>query len=288
MKAFFLLCAFALCCCLHAEEDVSKLRCIPPPQCGVVSTENTPVNTRLSERSELAPELNQDLQAEEMDAESLPSIQTSQELQEVEVEVEVEEDVFAEQPQITLEEMAQQSTFTKALCPSSLNTYQHYFFGPAVYKVTRCLCEALENGSYVVLGNGSVWKMAESDFWKIAGWATTDRIQLTRNNHLPSRYPYILRNLENGERIRAIVRVGPQYSSPLYCSCAGFCTFSGDVWCSNGTMWWVAHEDSSILATWNPEDVIMVGINENSMRRQCPYILFNLTNSSCCRAAWTR
>lgn len=284
MRAFFLLCAFLICCYLNADERTSSTCGIPTIQREAALTDNAPVNTRLSEYSELTSVLNQEVEADENDAEALPTLEKDQSPQVAQEEL---DELFVQKDPITFEELQQEEVFIKALYADSLSTYKHYFFGPANYKVSDCLRKKLENGSYMVLSNGSVWKMAEADFWKIASWGTKDRLQLTKNHQLPSRYPYIVNNLENGERIRAIVRVGPQYGSPQYCACVGLCVFSGDVWCSNETMWWVAHEDCRILATWKPEDVIMVGMNDDFMRRLCPYMLFNLTNRSCCRAAWT-
>lgn len=255
MKAFFLAFVLALSPCLYAELPTTSSQAIE-------DGESAPVNTRMCEYS-LHSSATEET-AEVCDTETLSE----------------------EVPQNAAESEQEMEIVAKFLYPGCYNQYQHYFFGPTMYALNSYTSEFLENGSYVVLRNGSVWKMAETDFWKIASWETSDRLQLSRNLHSHSNYPYVLRNIQTGEAIRVTVRVGPRYDSPLFRSCINVDIYSGNVWCNDGTIWWVPSADRAILATWNAHDVMMLGVNEDFTRLEYPYLLMNLSNGSCCHAAW--
>lgn len=256
MKAFLLLFLVALFPCLSAEEETA------------------PVNTRVCAYSLPVPESEQ---TEEPGDTIMDVASTDAQAQEVDVALSEEEEE---------QQLIQAKRIAKFFYPGCCNRYTHYFFGPTLYQTGMDRFEPFEVGSYVVLTNGSVWKMSDSDFWRISGWTTSDRLHVTRNPRHRSAYPFMLRNLANGETIRVIVRAGPRYDSPLYCSCVRHDIASGYVWCNNGTVWYVSELDRAILMTWHGSDVVMIGVNEDSMRLVYPHLLMNLTNGSCCRASW--
>lgn len=284
MRTFFLFCIFALSPCLYAETPYAEGLSSSP--CEIESGECAPVNTRLCEYS--LPIADSQQTEEALDSSGALQ-EIAQEAQEAPVQ---EEDYFAdqsgqrEQTEARDETMKGQEAIAKFFHPVCYNHFKYYFFGPTLHHVNSQNSQFLESGSYVTLRNGSVWKMAEMDFWQISGWSTSDRLLLSRNPCHYSAYPYLLRNLENGGSIRVIVKVGPLYDSPLFCSCAEYNVFTGDVWCNDGNAWWVPFMDRAILGTWYPHDVMMIGINEDSKRMEYPYLLINLTNGSCCHASW--
>lgn len=276
MKALLLFFAICPSLCLFAETPENEA-CAP-------------VNTRLCEFSLPLDSSNADRPKESTEiAKSLstdPRPEQGQERSEQAEEQEGEIDCFAESEETAeisneAKAITQEEAVAKLFYPGCYNYYQHYFFGPTLYQSTL-----LESGSYLTLENGSIWKMAEADVWRIPGWVVSDRLQLSRNPNLYSPYPYWLRNVENGETIRVVVKVGPRYDSPLFCVCMESDAFTGEVWCSNGTTWWVPIRDRVVLDTWRPHDVVMIGVNEDCMHRECPHLLINLTNGSCCHATW--
>lgn len=253
MKAFVLLFLLATFPCFAAEEETA------------------PVNTRVCAYS-LPVDVSEQTEEEETHT------------QETQPE-EAQEEAFVAQSEEE-QQLLEAKKSAKFFYSGCYNRYKHYFFGPTLYQIGPDCFESLEIGSYVVLKNGSVWKMADADFWRISGWTTSDRLHITRNPHHRSAYPFILRNLANGETIRVVVRAGPRYDAASFCSCVKHDICSGGVWCSNGTAWWVPEMERAILLTWNVNDVLMMGVNEDAMRLSYPYLLINLTNGSCCRALW--
>lgn len=180
-------------------------------------------------------------------------------------------------------------------CPSSqklsasldqkVKTKAFFSFDPVVFlpEDGHFLISASTQRKAITFEDGSVWKVSNSDLYKLLNWKSNDFLFVTQNRSWFSSYPYRIINHTTKEAVEAYLYEGPvingEHSNYIFAMDFDV----GEIVFADNKVWDLCEADYSTYRNWALDDLIIVGIN-TGWRSEYTHILINATLDSWVRA----
>ncbi len=137
--------------------------------------------------------------------------------------------------------------------------------------VTLCPSAVAKKGNYIELNDGSVWKVRQRDRNKVKKWNARDAIVIETGG-LFSWYSFSLVNYSRRESIEVELHNSDKWHGNTSHWIVEVNPYYGYVKLENGSIW---HMSTSELATWSPNDDVIVGLSKDWFSNQYNYVLIN-------------
>lgn len=144
-------------------------------------------------------------------------------------------------------------------------------------------------GDTVELEDGSIWSVALGDWNTTLNWYTSDLIIITPHEWSTLFHPFRLTNQTTGQSVQCTLQLGPIYNG-LYTHWVYDLSFNS-LTLNDFSIWNIESMDSNynfVSMTWDPNDTIIIGVNDGVLASIYPNILINVNTMTWVRAncAW--
>jgi len=148
-------------------------------------------------------------------------------------------------------------------------------------KVFRSLKEVDVNNRWVMLDDGSCWKVAKSDI--IKGWDHSKRLLVTQNHANFSLSRYALVNLDLKLAVPASLEHEPVPDKDV-AYVKNIDRVNDIVTLNDGKEWIIHSSDQAVLSKISINDRIIIGANTGDNRDKSPYLLIDTSSNHFVRA----
>ncbi|MFA6119046.1 MAG: hypothetical protein WCT85_06755 [Parachlamydiales bacterium] len=158
--------------------------------------------------------------------------------------------------------------YTNKLLPLIYNQWTHKITGVSVL------------GDYLVIEDGSEWKINPQHSYIAFSWRETDPILIVVNSSFFSSYfygyKYKMINAKTDEQIEVKLDLGPVLGNPSTLQITEVNFLSKEVSLNDNSIWKLSPSQGYILEKWLPGDGIIVGTNTKNWRNHYENILINV------------
>lgn len=133
----------------------------------------------------------------------------------------------------------------------------------------------------ITLEDGTVWKVRNSDLWKLLNWKSNDFLFITQNNSWFSSFQYQIINHVSHESIEVYLYEGPVINGEHTNYIFAMDLDVGEIVFDNNACWKLCEADYSIYQKWGVNDPIIIGIN-TGWRSEYTHILINVNKPEYC------
>jgi|GEM_PF-6940330 len=135
----------------------------------------------------------------------------------------------------------------------------------------------------VTIEDGSVWKVKNSDLYRLLNWQPNDFMFITQNKSWFSSYSYRLINHTTKESVEAFLYEGPVINGEFTNFVFAMDLDVGEIVFDDNTVWDLCEADYSTYRNWAINDTIIIGIN-TGWRSEYTHILINVNTDNWVRA----
>lgn len=116
-------------------------------------------------------------------------------------------------------------------------------------------------GDSVEFEDGSVWKIAAEDRYKVCQWGAQEPITVTQNSRWFSQYKYKIINQATGAHLQANLYLGPLKNGPFTLYVTALDVARGELILNDSTRWKVSEFDANSFEEWMITDAVIIGLN---------------------------
>lgn len=138
-------------------------------------------------------------------------------------------------------------------------------------------------GDSVEFEDGSVWKIAAEDRYKVSQWGSQEPITVTQNNTWFSKYKYKIVNQTTGSVLQANLYLGPLKDGLFTLYITAIDTSRGELILNDSTRWSISDLDITSFDEWMIHDAVIIGLN-SGWDKNCQALLINVPLNTYVRA----
>lgn len=140
-------------------------------------------------------------------------------------------------------------------------------------------------GDSLEIEDGSFWKIASGDEYKILYWQASDPLVITQNTNWFSYYDYKIINKADGSVVYANLSIGPIVDGEYTHWIVDINYARGEIILEDYSHWKVCSADDYLFDEWALNDTLIIGVNSGWHSSISEYILINVNMNNYIRAS---
>lgn len=140
-------------------------------------------------------------------------------------------------------------------------------------------------GDSLEIEDGSFWKIASTDQYKILYWQTSDPLVVTQNTNWFSYYDYKIINKADGTTVYANLFIGPVIEGEHTHRIIEIDYLREKIILEDYSHWRICSADLYLFEKWALEDTVIIGMNSGWYSSCCEFILINVNMNNFIRAS---